>query len=649
MKSTSDNQELSGKGSKTDSITKGVSLKRNAAKDESINCRVCGESTVRQNYGCHLKRAHPTEDCNDLRPKQQRSMEEWFGSSTVNKDAAGANETESIAEEAHAILFRPSIDIPECRENENFEVHFDATTDYNIRSTKSSLASCDGNKLEKIFQINKAMSQKINELSEEVKLLKLGKDAVSPVSEARKGKVATKEIFGVTQLLSSCRSMSDITARFTELVYLEEKGCLICDLCVGDKVECIGIRQSRPGVFLYDKVLSLHFAEDDMMSEKFRNLKKHVAAHLETQMHTRNLQKEAENEAIIDRRETRERLIGEKLGAICYYLYMNGRPDSDFPELVLLHSLNCVDIGFRPCGKVLADKATHKQRTRQFVSFVTVIPDSESLIHTISLDVVVVKAHRGPDIKDSLVSVLSTANIVGDQYLGGSYDGQYHHLSVPFLLDTHFGFTDDRKYSDWDRMHKAGTVEAHIRKDQSFSWLVEVTDTVGRAFKSINWGQEFEHFFEVAERLKADDSFSAQVFRGLPCFYSETKFANHCAGVYKQLWKDYPAIIVTCEETQLEKSQGSARDRQKAEEARILKNQLFNKQFVTRLSGICDIYSVFGHGVNVLQIVDILPHERFDRFEEVCIQKLDKMANAVPSMPTRSSCSKQGISEEYTF
>eukprot|EP00112_Aurelia_sp_Birch-Aquarium-sp1_P020016 Seg5063.3 transcript_id=Seg5063.3/GoldUCD/mRNA.D3Y31 product="hypothetical protein" protein_id=Seg5063.3/GoldUCD/D3Y31 len=269
MKSTPDNQELSEKGSKTDSITKGVSLKRNAAKDESINCRVCGESTVRQNYRRHLKKAHPTEDCNDLRPKQQMSMKEWFASSTVNKDAAGANETESIAEEAHAILFRPSMNIPECREDENFEVHFDATTDYNIRFTTTSLASCDGNKHEKIFQINKAMSQKINELSEEVKLLKLGKDAISPVSKAQKGEVATKETFGVTQLLSSCRSMSDITAKFTELVYLEEKGCLICDLCVGDKVQCISIRQSCPGVFLCDKEQSLHFAEDDMTSEKF--------------------------------------------------------------------------------------------------------------------------------------------------------------------------------------------------------------------------------------------------------------------------------------------------------------------------------------------------------------------------------------------
>ena len=52
--------------------------------------------------------------------------------------------------------------------------------------------------------------------------------------------------------------------------------------------------------FFYDKEQSLDFAEDEVMSEEFRNLKKHVNVHLETQMHARNQQKEAENEAIIN-------------------------------------------------------------------------------------------------------------------------------------------------------------------------------------------------------------------------------------------------------------------------------------------------------------------------------------------------------------
>ena len=88
MKSTSNNQEPSEESSKTDPITKGVSSKRNTAKDESVDCHVCGESTLKQNHGRHLKRAHPTEDCNYLWLKQQRSMKERFGPSMVNKSAA---------------------------------------------------------------------------------------------------------------------------------------------------------------------------------------------------------------------------------------------------------------------------------------------------------------------------------------------------------------------------------------------------------------------------------------------------------------------------------------------------------------------------------------------------------------------------------
>ena len=87
------------------------------------------------------------------------------------------------------------MDIPEFQDNERIKVHFDASTDHNTRSTKSSLLSCDENKIEKIFQINKAMSHKIDELREEVKLLKLGKDSVN---KDHKHEVATNETFGVT-------------------------------------------------------------------------------------------------------------------------------------------------------------------------------------------------------------------------------------------------------------------------------------------------------------------------------------------------------------------------------------------------------------------------------------------------------------------
>ena len=137
------------------------------------------------------------------------------------------------------------------------------------------------------------------------------------------------------------------------------------------------------------------------------------------------------------------------------------------------------------------------------------------------------------------------------------------------MLDGQFGFTGtSREFSDWDPMHIAGTRDAAIRKETQFSWLVQITEDISSLFKAINWGQEFEHFFSAAERLKSDESFDADVSRGLPMFYSETKFANHCAKVYEQLRKDYPALFSMLEETQMNNFGASdAKSRQTASDA----------------------------------------------------------------------------------
>ena len=57
--------------------------------------------------------------------------------------------------------------------------------------------------------------------------------------------------------------------------------------------------------------------------------------------------------------------------------------------------------GFRPVGKVVADKSTYKHTARQFI---TVVPDSTELIQPIFLDIHVVKAgHTGPAIPKNLI------------------------------------------------------------------------------------------------------------------------------------------------------------------------------------------------------------------------------------------------------
>ena len=130
--------------------------------------------------------------------------------------------------------------------------------------------------------------------------------------------------------------------------------------------------------------------------------------------------------------------------------------------------------------------------------------------------------------------------------------------------------------------------------------------------------------------MKSDESFDADVFCRLPVFYSETKFANHCAKVYEQLRKDYPALFSTLEETQINNlGAKDAKSRQTASDVALLKNKLANQKFVLTLSSVCDIYATFGHGINILQIVSILPHERFNKFHEVCIEKLLKMSKVI--------------------
>ena len=51
-----------------------------------------------------------------------------------------------------------------------------------------------------------------------------------------------------------------------------------------------------------------------------------------------------------------------------------------------------------------------------------------------------------------------------------------------------------------------------------------------------------------------------------------------------------------------------------------------NKKFAILLSGLCDVYEVFGNGVNILQKVDMLPHDKYDQFQIEVIERYEAMA-----------------------
>ncbi len=525
--------------------------------------------------------------------------------------------------------------------------------DYQEYNKAENFKESDDRSLESSKSVRQILAQLIEKVDTLTVEVRSSKKEAAPISiPGNSGTIHRNESNDnlTKDLLLQCTSVTEITDKLSEFSFNEERTVMICNECVtAEQVRQVWPDKLVHGIFSYNPAmdedpLSNPEFNCDVQSEAFRNLKKHLRRHLTGILHNNNLDAAASTEKLKSKEERRECSVGMKIGKTCYYLFKKARPDTDFPDLLLLQSMNELDIGelnhcekfpakfipyvaeevehrvnflnnrldqtaFRPVGKVVADKATYKHRTQQFVYFITVVPNSTILIQSIFLDI----------------------HVTAEQYQGGSYDGQYHHLSVPELLDGHFGFTGtSRKFSDWDPMHIAGTRDAAIRKETQFSWLVQITEDISSLFKAINWGQEFEHFFSVAERLKSDESFDADVFRGLPMFYSETKFANHCAKVYEQLCKDYPALFSTLEETQMNNfGVSNAKSRQTASDAARLKNKLANKKFALTHSGVCDIYDTFGHGINILQIVSILPHERFDKFHEVCIEKLLQMSKFI--------------------
>ena len=67
---------------------------------------------------------------------------------------------------------------------------------------------------------------------------------------------------------------------------------------------------------------------------------------------------------------------------------------------------------------------------------------------------------------------------------GGSFDGQYFHLSVPAHLTEALHFSD-QFICTWDALHKDGVVDNHICEDSSFSWLVEIQTICKEIFSTI--------------------------------------------------------------------------------------------------------------------------------------------------------------------
>jgi hypothetical protein len=228
----------------------------------------------------------------------------------------------------------------------------------------------------------------------------------------------------VHNLFYNCKTIDDIIDTFHDFSYDKDSGVVSCNICADDKCTFKYVDD-----YFDDPMPDI----ENVQTQAFRNLKSHLKGHIKSQVHSNKLMELENDDQMNKQLERREHKIGLTLARICYRLWVTGRPDTDFPIEVLLAQMNGTDVGninhsedfppqfqrfvadevtrrvkqffgtrllqtgHLPAGKVSADKATSKHRTRHFVSFVTVVPDSAQLIHAIFLSAEIVKGHTGTE------------------------------------------------------------------------------------------------------------------------------------------------------------------------------------------------------------------------------------------------------------
>lgn len=561
----------------------------------------------------------------------------------------------------------------------------------NAETMETSAAIAESPAEERTQTVSCAQNEKFDRILEHIKRIEQRLDSMQPVSKKENSNLINKEAddtdADLSYIFQSCRSISDITSFFEEFSFSEKDSTIICRVCVPDGTLLPNQKglNCHPSIFTYSVENGIDFPVGSNLPPKFRNLKRHLKDHLSSTSHKKSLELIEETAKEKLKYANREIEVGMRIGRIAYKLYYKGRPYTDFEEEIALNIQNGCDMGdinhsiafakkflpyvsnvvknrlkaflnnrliqtgFQPPLKIIADKATWKHRTRQFIMAVTVIPDSAQLIQALYLGHPVIKAHNGQAVAESIISCMSEYSITKAQFNGGSFDGQYFNLSVPDYLSSHFSGEDKTYFYDWDPMHKAGLIDNHLRRNVKFSWIVAITETISSIFGEFNYGKEYENLRDASCQqfnLDEPDGPGQQNCFKSPIFFSETRFANYCKFVYKNFREDYKSIVTVFEQRQEDSVGGNSLQREKAASANLKMNKIFNVKFCLRLSGMCDLYDHFSKIICDLQKVDILPHERYAEFTSN-VDYLQTMSCS--SDKQKCPCSQAQTSEKVCF
>jgi hypothetical protein len=133
-------------------------------------------------------------------------------------------------------------------------------------------------------------------------------------------------------VITHARSLKEITDKVCEFEYREfkEDGNIICIVC-GEH-------------FAYSNQLPRDFGGSKLIP-KFKNLKAHLKQHFKTKKHqTKALEVQA-LALMGSKEESRSLKISGRIGRISYFVVKNGRPYTDFTQLVYICKINGSDMG----------------------------------------------------------------------------------------------------------------------------------------------------------------------------------------------------------------------------------------------------------------------------------------------------------------
>ena len=613
------------------------------SKTLMVKCGYCDMEILDQNLRVHCRDKHnsvkfaagSTHITSFFPPKSDHKRKLSSSSSDPKKLCVSNSESENQGSTSDSIL-NTEMDAPSPSEPD--EQH--------IEPTLSISANADG-KLDEILACVKDIQVSLKHSD--------GKSVTKPVLPPIAKPENVSPEHSRADKIQFARSLNDIIDSYSELSLHEgsDYGLVICQMCCNEssleKTEEELLHQA--GVMSFPVDMPRNFIDDDVdkQSRPFINLKKKIKTHLMTKTHISNWQAWQEREEENKQIESRNFQIGMRVGRICYYLYKKGGSERDFEMEVARKIQDGIDMGninhshnflpkFRPCvakevsarmSKFLnsimaqsgclppinigADKGTSKHRTRQFITALIVIPDAAQVLQPVYVGQPVVKQHSGKGVALSIKNGLDIFGIVSTQLEGSSHDGQYFHLSVPEEIRTLYEL-DSRFVSTADPLHRAGTVDTHIRKDPTFEWMVKIFSTCKEIFNKFNWGKNHEMLIETCKEIEQN---MAQLVT-----FQTTRFANSIRLVVINLRLDFEAVILCLQKIEESFAKSSdSKEVEKRNDAKRLRGAMVNKRFCLHLSGVADVYDIFGVLVNYVQKVNILPHERYDSFLKI----LDKM------------------------